>query len=91
MRSIIHSVKCFIKRLLSTLNEKPRSVKIIYRSENFLVVDKPYDMYINSNNPDKKVRIFLFEMPLKCHRVNQTLHFLEYTSIGIAKNAARLG
>lgn len=42
--------------------EEHRSVKIVHRSENFLVVDKPYDMYINSNNPDRKVRIFSFKM-----------------------------
>ncbi|KZC14710.1 RNA pseudouridylate synthase domain-containing protein 1 [Dufourea novaeangliae] len=29
-------------------------VNVLYHSENFLVVSKPYDMYINSNNPEKK-------------------------------------
>lgn len=41
--------------------EEYRSVKILHRSENFLIVDKLYDMYINSNNPDRKVRAFSFE------------------------------
>ncbi|XP_054014308.1 RNA pseudouridylate synthase domain-containing protein 1-like isoform X2 [Hylaeus anthracinus] len=29
-------------------------VDILHHSEHFLVVSKPYDMYINSNNPEKK-------------------------------------
>ena len=29
-------------------------VDVLYQSENFLVVSKPYDMYINSNNPVRK-------------------------------------
>lgn len=31
------------------------NVDILYNSKNFLVVSKPYDMYINSNNHEKKV------------------------------------
>jgi len=50
---LIHS---YIKRLVNDWYEKHRSVKIMHRSENFLIVDKPYDMYINSDNPDRKVR-----------------------------------
>lgn len=83
--SIIRSIKWFIKRLVSNWSEKHRSVKIIYRSENFLAVDKPYDMYINSNNPDRKVRIFLFETRLKYYCVNQTLHFQNTLQLELRK------
>lgn len=30
-------------------------INILYHSENFLVVSKPYDMCINSNNREKRV------------------------------------
>nr|XP_012149235.1 PREDICTED: RNA pseudouridylate synthase domain-containing protein 1-like isoform X2 [Megachile rotundata] len=30
------------------------NIDILYHSENFIVVSKPYDMCINSNNPEKK-------------------------------------
>lgn len=60
--TIIRLIHSYIKRLMNDWYEEHRSVKIVHRSENFLVVDKPYDMYINSNNPDRKVRIFSFKM-----------------------------
>lgn len=34
-----------------------RSVSIIHKSSYFVVVDKPYDMLINSDNPSIKVHI----------------------------------
>lgn len=33
------------------------SVKIIYESDDYIVVDKPYDMYINSDDKEEKVSI----------------------------------
>lgn len=59
--TIIRSIYSYIKRLVNDWYEKHRSVKIMYRSENFLIVDKPYDMYINSNNPNRKVSTTSFE------------------------------
>lgn len=59
--SIIRLIQRHTERLINGWNKKYRSVKIVHRSENFLVVDKPYDMYINSNNPDRKVMTYLFD------------------------------
>lgn len=36
-------------------NDKNNCVCILYCSNDFLVVRKPYDMFINSNNPKRKV------------------------------------
>lgn len=55
--AIIRLIHSYIKRLVNDWYERHKSVKIVHRSENFLIVDKPYDMYINSNNPDRKVRL----------------------------------
>lgn len=60
IHSIIRLIQ-YIERLVNDWNKKYRSVKIVHRSENFLVVNKPYDMYINSDNPDRKVRTYLFD------------------------------
>lgn len=61
--NLIHSIICliqqYIKKLINNWNKK--SVKVVHHSENFLVIDKPYDMYINSNNPDRKVRTYLLD------------------------------
>lgn len=39
-------------------------VEKLYESDNFLVVNKPYDMYINSDNQNEKVNfIFLVITP----------------------------
>jgi len=59
--TIFRLIYSYIKRLVNDWYEKHRSVKIMHRSENFLIVDKPYDMYINSDNPDRKVRSSSFE------------------------------
>ncbi|XP_012221733.1 RNA pseudouridylate synthase domain-containing protein 1-like [Linepithema humile] len=99
--SIIRSIKWFIKRLVNNWNEKHRSVKIIYRSENFLAVDKPYDMYINSNNPDRKntLQLELRKMlpdlvNLKLRHEFHFVHRLDYPTSGVMcialnKKAAR--
>lgn len=78
---VICLTACYIVRLLYNRNEKHRSVEIVYRSENFLIVNKPYDMYINSNNPDRKVRIFLFKIKyLKQYKnIDAMLHFFQNT------------
>ncbi|XP_077274195.1 RNA pseudouridylate synthase domain-containing protein 1 isoform X2 [Temnothorax americanus] len=99
--TIIRSIHSYIKRLLSDWHEKHGSVKIMHRSENFLIVDKPYDMYINSNNPDRKntLQTELREMlpdlvnPRLCHEFH-FVHRLDYPTSGVMcvalnKRAAR--
>lgn len=54
-------IKSYIKILIKDLDEEHGPVKIVHRSENFLVVNKPYDMYINSDNPDRKVSSLVCE------------------------------
>lgn len=34
------------------------AVETLYESDNFIVVNKPYDMYINSDDENEKVFIF---------------------------------
>lgn len=88
--NFIHSIICliqqYIERLVNNWNKK-YNVKIVHRSENFLVIDKPYDMYINSNNPDRKVRIYLLVMDT--HKVysyiNQTLCFQNTVQLELRK------
>lgn len=66
-------IQQYIEKLVNNWNKKYRYVKIVHRSENFLVIDKPYDMYINNNNPDRKVRTCLMDMRIKYSYINQTL------------------
>lgn len=68
--SIIRLIQRHTERLMNSWSKKYRSVKIVHRSENFLIVDKPYDMYINSNNPDRKVKTYLFNMHAKYSHIN---------------------
>lgn len=37
------------------MSTNKKDVEKLYESENYLVVNKPYDMYINSDNEDEKV------------------------------------
>lgn len=46
-------------------------------------------MYINSNNPDRKVRIFSFKMYAINMSVNQALMLSEYSPDRTARDAAR--
>lgn len=46
-------LKLYVKYFIRIKNKN--NVDILYHSKNFLVVSKPYDMYINSNNHEKKV------------------------------------
>ncbi|XP_020283515.1 RNA pseudouridylate synthase domain-containing protein 1-like isoform X2 [Pseudomyrmex gracilis] len=88
--SVICLTACSIARLLYNRNENHRSVEIVYRSENFLMVNKPYDMYINSNNPDRKntLQLELRKMlpglvnPKLCHEF-YFVHRLDYPTSGI--------
>lgn len=61
IHSVIYLIQQYIEILVNDWNKKYGSVKIVHRSENFLVINKPYDMYINSNNPDRKVRTYLID------------------------------
>ncbi|XP_012058334.1 PREDICTED: RNA pseudouridylate synthase domain-containing protein 1-like [Atta cephalotes] len=101
MYTIIRLIHSYIKRLLNNWHEKHKSVKIMHRSENFLVIDKPYDMYINSNNPDRKntLQMELRQMlpdlvnPRLCHEFH-FVHRLDYPTSGVMcialnKKAAR--
>jgi len=59
-RLIIFFIQWSIEKLINNKIKKQdviEFIEIVYRSENFLIINKPYDTYINSNNPDKKVRI----------------------------------
>ncbi|XP_076280913.1 RNA pseudouridylate synthase domain-containing protein 1 [Lasioglossum baleicum] len=49
---IINLVKSHLKEFIQFRHRN--NVNILHHSEHFLVVSKPYDMYINSNNPEKK-------------------------------------
>lgn len=99
--TIIRLIHSYIKRLVNDRREEHGSVKIVHRSENFLIVDKPYDMYINSNNPDRKntLQMRLREMlpDLVNPRLGHEFHFvhrLDYPTSGVMcialnKRAAR--
>ncbi|XP_014487291.1 PREDICTED: RNA pseudouridylate synthase domain-containing protein 1-like [Dinoponera quadriceps] len=91
---LISQAKCVRSNILY-------STKIVHRSENFLVVNKPYDMYINSNNPDRKntLQLELKKMlpdlvnPKLCHEFH-FVHRLDYPTSGVIcialnKKAAR--
>ncbi|EFN75107.1 RNA pseudouridylate synthase domain-containing protein 1 [Harpegnathos saltator] len=94
-------MKKFIKILIKDCDEKHWPVKVVHRSENFLVVNKPYDMYINSNNPDRRntLQLELKKMlpdlvnPKLCHEFH-FVHRLDYPTSGVIcialnKKAAR--
>ncbi|XP_043491349.1 RNA pseudouridylate synthase domain-containing protein 1-like [Polistes fuscatus] len=81
--------------------DKKNSVCILYSSNNFLVVHKPYDMFINSNSPERKntLQFVLKEMfpnlanPMLSHEFH-FVHRLDYATSGIIcialnKRAAR--
>ncbi|XP_076246668.1 RNA pseudouridylate synthase domain-containing protein 1 [Calliopsis andreniformis] len=56
---ILKLIQVFIKLLKFQLGnitqiKYKNCVDILHQSENFLIVSKPYDMYINSNNPENK-------------------------------------
>ncbi|XP_043258392.1 RNA pseudouridylate synthase domain-containing protein 1-like [Colletes gigas] len=56
---ILRLTQILIKLLKSQLKDllqikRGNYVDVLHHSEHFLVVSKPYDMYINSNNPEKK-------------------------------------
>lgn len=72
--SVIRLIQWCTKKLINDQNERHRSVEVVHRSENFLIVNKPYDMYINSDNPDRKVRILTFEAYIRYPYINQTLY-----------------
>lgn len=81
--------------------EAENRVYVLHHSKNFLVVNKPYDMLINSNNPDRKytlqseLRRMLpgLTNPKLCHEFH-FVHRLDYVTSGIIcialnKRAAR--
>lgn len=63
---VIRCIKGCITKLIKNWNEKHSPVKVIHRSENFLVVNKPYDMYINNDNPDRKVSLSVCQAYIRC-------------------------
>ncbi|KAI4494383.1 hypothetical protein M0802_008875 [Mischocyttarus mexicanus] len=82
--------------------DKKNSVCILYSSNNFLVVHKPYDMFINSNIPERKntLQFVLKKMfpnlanPMLSHEFH-FVHRLDYATSGIIcialnKHAARV-
>ncbi|XP_026299116.1 RNA pseudouridylate synthase domain-containing protein 1-like [Apis mellifera] len=66
------------------------NVDILYHSKNFLVVSKPYDMYINSNNHEKKDTLQFELKKIVPKLVNPKLfhefhfvHRLDYVTSGV--------
>lgn len=56
----IHFIQLLINMLYDRLKylvygDRNNRVHVLHQSANFLVVHKPYDMFINSDNPDRKV------------------------------------
>ena len=48
--------------MISVVNEKcQRNIKILYESDNYLIVDKPPDFLINSDDQNNLVRIHIFK------------------------------
>lgn len=99
--SVIRLIQWCTKKLINDQNERHRSVEVVHRSENFLIVNKPYDMYINSDNPDRKntLQLVLRKMlpdlvnPKLCHEFH-FVHRLDYPTSGVMcialnKKAAR--
>ncbi|XP_015598170.1 RNA pseudouridylate synthase domain-containing protein 1 [Cephus cinctus] len=89
----------FLKSLLT--NDHQNHLEILYHSNNFLVVSKPYDMVINSDNPDLKhslqaevrKRFPNLVNPSLCHDFH-FVHRLDYVTSGVIclalnKKAAR--
>ncbi|XP_029039593.1 RNA pseudouridylate synthase domain-containing protein 1-like [Osmia bicornis bicornis] len=77
------------------------NINILYHSENFIVVSKPYDMCINSNNPEKKDTLQFELKKVLPNLANPSLfhefyfvHRLDYATSGVIcialnKKAAR--
>ncbi|KAH0944979.1 hypothetical protein HN011_005150 [Eciton burchellii] len=104
-RLIIFFIHWCIEKLINNKIKKQDVIdfiEIVYRSENFLIINKPYDTYINSNNPDKKNTLQLKLREMLPDLVNPKLyhefhfvHRLDYPTSGIIcialnKRAARM-
>ncbi|XP_031847921.1 RNA pseudouridylate synthase domain-containing protein 1 isoform X3 [Nomia melanderi] len=96
---ILRLLKLHLKEFMKFRHRN--NVNILHRSENFLVVSKPYDMYINSNNPKKKNTLQSELKKILPNLANPSLfhefhfvHRLDYATSGIIcialnKKAAR--
>ncbi|XP_048516265.1 RNA pseudouridylate synthase domain-containing protein 1-like isoform X2 [Athalia rosae] len=69
---------------------KDNTVNVLYRSNNFLVVNKPYDLVINSNNPELKTTLQKEVQAIFPELVNPELrhefhfvHRLDYATSGV--------
>lgn len=51
----------FIKKLFIVSNKLTDS-NVLYRSSNYLIINKPYDMVVNSNNSKVKVNKLIFKL-----------------------------
>ncbi|XP_076753296.1 RNA pseudouridylate synthase domain-containing protein 1 [Xylocopa sonorina] len=114
INKVLHSWSVFIFKLTQTLKallklylnnfiriKYENNVDILYRSNNFLVVFKPYDMCINSNNPEKKDTLQYEIKKILPNLANSNLyhefhfvHRLDYVTSGVIcialnKEAAR--
>lgn len=92
IKLVIRLIKRYTRRSINDSDEESKSVKVLHRSDNFLIVDKPYDMYINSDDPDRKVRTrdAMRAYSGYPNKLDIVL-FLEHPSIGITKNVTGLG
>ncbi|XP_078040065.1 RNA pseudouridylate synthase domain-containing protein 1 isoform X1 [Augochlora pura] len=99
MQLILNVLKLHFKEFIKSRHKN--NVNILHHSENFLVVSKPYDMYINSNNPDKKNTLQFELKRILPNLANPSLfhefhfvHRLDYVTSGVIcvalnKKAAR--
>lgn len=71
-------------------DERYGPVKVVHRSENFLIVNKPYDMYINSDNPDRKVSLLMCETYVR-YLYKSDVVLPEHPPVGIKTDATKLG
>ncbi|CAK9802510.1 RNA pseudouridylate synthase domain-containing protein 1 [Anthophora quadrimaculata] len=83
-------LKKLLKLYISSEIEYKNDIDVLYHSENFLVIFKPYDMCINSNNPEKKDTVQFGIKKILPNLANPNLfhefhfvHRLDYVTSGI--------
>ncbi|XP_008207414.2 RNA pseudouridylate synthase domain-containing protein 1 isoform X1 [Nasonia vitripennis] len=87
--NVYNYIFTFLKTNL-TKNVECNYIEILHQSDNFLIVNKPYDMVINSNNPSVKKSVQLIIREMFPNLVNPNLyhefyfvHRLDYATSGV--------